>query len=76
MAFENELETKLLGWLAKESNSISQSILDGSCKDFSDYKERCGKLRAFWDTADELKRIHRQSHNLTEAEDDEQRNAA
>lgn len=70
MAFENELQKLLHNWLAEQSNSLSQSILDGSCKDFAEYKERCGKLRAMWETEDEVKRIQRQRNSLTEANDD------
>lgn len=70
MAFENELANQLNKWLAEQSNSVSQTILDGSCKDFAEYKERCGKLRALWDCGEELLRIQRQRNNLEAIEDD------
>lgn len=74
MAFENEIANALNKWLAEQSNSISQTILDGSCKDFAEYKERCGKLRALWDCEEELLRVQRQRNNIEAIEDDQPEN--
>ena len=63
MAFENELKDKLLAWLNDEAKTTSQNILDGCCKSFEEYKERCGRLRALWEAGDALESIDRQLMN-------------
>lgn len=71
MSFENELQGRLQKWLAEQSRMISETILDGSCKDFAEYKERCGKLRALWETETEMRRATRRLNSLdNEGEED------
>jgi hypothetical protein len=40
---------KVMGYLIdninKEINSIQENLADGLCKDFSEYKENCGKVK-------------------------------
>lgn len=72
MAYENELESQLHKYLSKQSQSLSETILDGSCKSFDEYRERCGKLRALWDMDKEIERLRRERYapQTQEADDD------
>lgn len=45
MSFDSELQNKVEGWLDAEYKNRAGHIVDGACKNFEEYKERCGELR-------------------------------
>lgn len=52
MASDNEVLEVLTNWLAEKIKTLQSTIDDGSCKDFTEYKERCASLRALRDTVE------------------------
>lgn len=64
MSFDSELQNKVEDWLDAEYKNRAGHIVDGACKTFEEYKERCGELRMIRETGKALGQIVREINDV------------
>lgn len=62
MQIYNELAASLEAWIDAKAEARAGAVLDGSCKSFEQYRERCGYIAALNDIKTVIQEWQRQ-HN-------------